>query len=82
MATTYYTAAEQRNVEAEYYHAVHNKLDKFVAANCGGEYPTEYPNGKTLLYVFNPATGEHAYLNVETDTIEEPPTLHRLGFQK
>jgi hypothetical protein len=37
---------------------------------CGGtETPFKTRNGFILLYCWQPATGKHAYLNVETDII-------------
>ena len=37
---------------------------------CGGtETPTRYRSGRTLLYVWQPSTGRHAYLDMGTDLI-------------
>ena len=37
---------------------------------CGGtEVPFKTRTGRTLLYCWQPATGNHAYLNVGTDLI-------------
>lgn len=55
---------------AEYAQAVAENADRWVAA-CGG---TEVPfahNGAEWLYVWNPSTGEHGYLNLGTDIVEK-----------
>lgn len=37
---------------------------------CGGtERPFETRTGRTLLYMWQPSTGRHAYLDVKTDLI-------------
>lgn len=46
-------------------------------ASAGTEKPFRTRNNFLLLYVYQPATGRHAYLNVETDVIltEEEATM-------
>ena len=57
------------NSTEEYTEAVLHDRDVWVPA-CGGfETPTKYRCGRTLLYVFNPALGQHAYLDLNTDQI-------------
>ena len=57
----------------EYDLAVAERADRWVAA-CGGiEEPFKH-EGVRWLYVWNAATGEHAYLNLDTDLIDlDPP---------
>lgn len=55
------------NFTDEYLTAVNENC--WVAANGGQETPTRFRSGRSLLYVFNPATGRHAYLDVETDIL-------------
>lgn len=59
----------------EYWAAVEGKADKWVPA-CGG---TEVPmmcNGSMWLYVFNPFTQQHGWLNIHTDIVHnEHPNL-------
>lgn len=50
----------------------------WVPASNGTEVPFFTRSGHRLLYCYQPATGRHAYLNVETDLIlsdEEASTL-------
>jgi len=49
--------------------AVSQRLDTWVPACGGTETPFRARSGATLLYCFNPATRQHAYLNVNTDII-------------
>lgn len=42
---------------------------RWVPACGGAEKPFKTRTGKTLLYVWNTGTGEHAYLDCETDLI-------------
>ncbi len=58
-----------RTPEEEYEYAVRHKLDRWVAACGGTERPSRDRMGRETVYVFNPHTGYHAYLNVETDMI-------------
>lgn len=53
------------NAEEEYNAAVATQADTWVAA-CGG---TEVPCGG-YLYVFNPATRETGWLNIDSDIVE------------
>lgn len=53
-----------------YAQAVANNENRWVAA-CGGRELPFIHNGTEWLYVFNPATGEHAYLNLGTDIVQE-----------
>lgn len=54
----------------EYAQAVAEKADRWVAA-CGGLETPFLHNGAEWLYVFNPSTGEHGYLNLGTDLVTE-----------
>ena len=55
--------------KAEFEYAVATKADRWVAACGGTETPFKTRSGRRLLYVWNPATGKHAYLDVETDVV-------------
>ena len=55
---------------AEYDLALATKADRWVAA-CGGHEKPFTHNGTEWLYVWNPSTGEHGYLNLGTDIVEE-----------
>jgi hypothetical protein len=47
-----------------------NKLnDNWVPACQGTEEPFVSRSGKRLLYVWQPSTGQHAYLDLDSDTI-------------
>jgi hypothetical protein len=43
--------------------------DRWVPACGGTETPFRTRTGRTLLYVWNPRRGLHAYLDVGTDTL-------------
>lgn len=64
-----YAPGGPRTPEEEYEYAVRHKLDRWVAACGGTERPSKDRMGRETIYVFNPHTGYHAYLNVETDMI-------------
>lgn len=53
----------------EYAIAVAGNADRWVPACQGTETPFTSRSGIRLLYCYNPQRGEHAYLNVNTDTI-------------
>ena len=54
----------------EYYRALRLNLDTWVPA-CGGmEVPGKARNGHTYLFVFNPRQRQHAWLNMDTDIVE------------
>ena len=53
---------------AEYDRAVEEKADRWVAA-CGGVEEPFVHQTRTYLYVFNPASGEHGYLDIGTDIV-------------
>lgn len=58
------------NATPEYAQAVAKNADQWVAA-CGGlEQPFDH-DGRTYLYVFNPATHKHGYLDMGTDIVQE-----------
>lgn len=44
--------------------------DGWLPASGGQETPINY-NGRRYLYVYNPATGKHGYLNLDTDIMED-----------
>ena len=56
---------EAEGTTAEYAEAVENKLDAWVPACGGHEEPTF-----GFLYVFNPATVEHGWLDLSTDIVQ------------
>lgn len=43
--------------------------DRWIPACGGTETPFKSRSGITLLYCYNPGTGQHAYLNVDSDII-------------
>lgn len=45
------------------------EVDLWIPANGGNEIPFETRRGFRLLWVWNPSTGEHAYLNLANDFI-------------
>jgi hypothetical protein len=53
---------------AEYKLAVAQRADRWVAGCGGNEIPFTY-NGRRWLYVFNPATCRHGYLDLDTDIV-------------
>lgn len=55
---------------AEYAQALAEKADRWIPA-CGGHEESFKHNGTAWLYVWNPATGEHGYLNLQTDIVQE-----------
>ena len=44
-------------------------LDQYIPACNGTETPFKTRTGRILLYCWNPATGHHAYLDIQTDII-------------
>lgn len=48
------------------------KQGNWVPANCGTETPITYRTGRRLLYVYQASTGNHAYLDCDTDLILTP----------
>ncbi len=63
------TYDQMKRMTSEYFVAVRDQRDVWVPANGGHEQPSPTPLGITVLYVYNPARGEHAYLIVATDAI-------------
>jgi hypothetical protein len=59
------TTSRQQPTE-EYAAALAERADRWVPA-CGGHEEAFLHNGTRYLYVWNPATEEHAYLNLDTD---------------
>jgi hypothetical protein len=57
----------------EYYHAVMNAIDTWVPAALGFETWTPTASGRAYLYVYNPKTREHGWLD-ESDIVnpEDP----------
>ena len=45
------------------------KLDSWVPASGGTELPFKSRSGKRLQYVWQPSTGQHAYLDLDSDII-------------
>jgi len=54
---------------SEFYFARISNANRWVPACGGTETPFKSRSGITLLYCWNPATNQHAYLNVDTDII-------------
>ena len=44
-------------------------LGIFIPACGGTEVPFRTRSGVTVQYLYNPTTGEHAYINCETDIL-------------
>ena len=51
-----------------YWRAVEDEADTWVPACGGTEEPFNY-FGVRWLYVFNPATQQHGYMNLDTDAV-------------
>ena len=47
----------------------HNKEDSWIPACGGTEVPFKSRSGKRLQYVWQPSTGHHAYLDLDSDII-------------
>lgn len=60
--------------EQEYYRAVTDCADRWVAA-CGGAEQPFWCEGMRLLYVYNPGRHQHAYLDLGSDLILEHDQL-------
>jgi hypothetical protein len=56
----------------EYRTAVTGRHDTWVPA-CGGLEPVSLINGRRIQYVFNPARGEHGWLDLDTDLVSMDP---------
>ena len=54
--------------EAEYFAAAQTKADLWVPA-CGGKEVPTLVNGRSLLYCWNHARREHAYVDLRSDTV-------------
>jgi len=54
----------------EYDQAVTENADRWISA-CGGKEVPFTVNGTEWLYVWNPRTGEHGYLNLGTDIVHD-----------
>ncbi len=59
-------AEEKRRIEEAY----RTRRDCWVPASGGAETPFT-KNGRRYLYCFNPATGKHGYLNLDTDRVQD-----------
>jgi hypothetical protein len=59
---------------SEYRLAMADKVDEWIPA-CGGHEEPFTVNHTRWQYMYNPATGEHGYLNLDTDIIETPEWL-------
>ena len=57
------------HITDEYFDAAINERDTWVAACGGKEEWTPSRSGRMYLYVWNPATGEHGWLN-QSDIVE------------
>lgn len=57
------------NETYEYMMARVGRADRWVPANSGNETPFTARSGRRLLYCWNPATSQHAYLDCDNDII-------------
>ena len=62
---TLHELADKHNKEME----KNIKLDNWVPACGGTELPFKSRSGKRLQYVWQPSTGQHAYLDLDSDII-------------
>ena len=53
----------------EFLAAVEARADRWVVACGGTEQPFTNRNARRMVYVFNPATGRHAYLDLGSDIV-------------
>lgn len=58
--------------------------DNWYPASQGTEQPMRTRDGRMVQYMFNPATGQHAYIDLETDIIipDEDLGLYGLGSRR
>ena len=63
---------------AEYYFAVQTHADTWVVAGKGMETPF-IKEGKEYLYVFNPATGKHGFLDIADDIVIDDREFYRVS---
>jgi hypothetical protein len=73
----HYAAATDSTLE--YARAVLGELDAWVPA-CGGHEVPAVIGHVRVLYCWNAATGEHAYINLDTDLICDEHDLRSLGL--
>jgi len=59
---------------AEYNQAKASRADRWVPA-CGGNEQPFLANGTNWLYCYNFGTGQHGYLNLDTDMIDPSPSF-------
>lgn len=59
------------NNVVEYTRAIEASADTWVVAGGGMETPFVARDGRTYLYVFNPATSEHGMLDMATDIVTD-----------
>lgn len=57
------------NETYEYMMARVGRADRWVPACGGTETPFTARSGRRLMYCWNPATGQHGYIDCDTDTI-------------
>ncbi len=53
----------------EYIAAARDQADTWVPASGGSEKPFRTRTGRRLLFCYNPAQREHAYLDCDTDVV-------------
>ncbi|MEE9159908.1 MAG: hypothetical protein V3U60_16175 [Gammaproteobacteria bacterium] len=53
----------------EYHAVIASGADSWVVGNGGTEMPTKTRNGILVQVMYNAKTGQHAYLNCDSDTI-------------
>ncbi|MHA2265152.1 MAG: hypothetical protein ACXAEN_22385 [Candidatus Thorarchaeota archaeon] len=65
-----WTKEQEQAAREEYDKAVLGNENKWVVACGGQEVPTKAKNGRVYLYVFNPATQGHGWLDMGTDIVQ------------
>ena len=63
---------DRAKAQREYAQALDTLADRWVPAGNGTEVPC-LRAGRWTLYVFNPATRQHGYLDLATDIVEVDP---------
>ena len=63
---------DRAKAKKEYDHALETLADKWVTGANGTEVPG-LRGGRWVLYVFNPKTRQHGYLDLATDVVDIDP---------
>lgn len=61
-----------------YWNAIEQQLDSWVPACGGTEEPFQYGN-RRFLYVFNPASEKHGYLDLGSDIVYDDYRFQIIG---